>query len=408
MVEYNLAKIENISLNSVYDGSDMSPLDKLKLKNITYTIKDDNRKYNILKYDKNFLTDDRTETIGLFRSVVIKENTIVCFSPPKSLSDQAFCEKHEDMDGCYGEEFIEGTMINVFFDKTLDDWEISTKSTIGARNSFFRDGEVTYDKTFRYMFLDAADACNLDFDNLNKDYCYSFVLQHPDNRIVTPFNVKRIYLIECYSINNVTHTVTRIESTKTKELFAKSTIKFPCVYDKQTTLNMKVNMHLGTVDYKIMGLIIKHKESGDRMKIRNPSYEYVRNLKGNQPKLQYQYMVLRKEGKVNEYLKYFPEVGERFSMFRKQIHNYTQQLYDNYRMCYIKKTKPLIQYPDHFRTHMFLIHQEYLSNLRDRNEFVRKSYVVNYVNNLHPSKLMFSINFPMRKRYVDKTIVDSI
>ena len=34
MVMYNLSKLENIPMNSVYDGSDMTPVDKLKLKNI--------------------------------------------------------------------------------------------------------------------------------------------------------------------------------------------------------------------------------------------------------------------------------------------------------------------------------------------------------------------------------------
>ena len=36
------------------------------------------------------------------------------------------------------------------------------------------------------MFQDASKSLN--WDNLNKDYCYSFVLAHPDNRVVARHN----------------------------------------------------------------------------------------------------------------------------------------------------------------------------------------------------------------------------
>jgi len=405
MVLYNLSKLQNISMNSVYDGSDMTPVDKLNLKYINYTIKETNQKYNILKYDKTFLTDDRVETAGLFRSIIVKDGKILCFSPPKSMNKEMFKKKHTQYNGCVGEEFIEGTMVNVFFDPSIDDWEISTKSTVGGRNTFFRDGEISYENTFRYMFLDVAGCINLDFDCLNKSYCYSFVMQHPENRIVTPFCDKNIYLVGCYSIND-DFNVETVPFDSIKDNFSGSQVKFPKVYSIEEVNDIKSSLSSNSLNYKVMGIVIKHSETGDRMKIRNPTYEYVRELKGNQPKLQYQYIVLRKEGKVREYLKYYPEASERFSMFRKQIHGFTLGLYSNYCECYIKKTKPLIQYPENYRTHMYLIHQEYLTNLREKKQFVNKSVVIDYVNSLHSSKLMYSVNFPMRKRQVDIAKVD--
>lgn len=401
MANYNLSKIENVEAKPLYENIDLTIADKAKIKNIAYTVRETDTMYNILKYDKEFMTPDSVETIGKFRSVVYKNGKLLCFSPPKSESPTTFGEKYKNYKGCIGEEFIEGTMINIFFDKEKDDWEICTKSTVGGRNSFFRDGAITYDKTFRYMFLAAAGEGNLDFDDLCKEYCYSFVLQHPDNRIVTLFNQMSVYLIACYKINNEDYTIQTIEREEVKKYFSNSNVKYPKEFDRDIIDSLSCEMLTGVIDYNTMGIVVKHKESGDRMTIRNPNYEYVRKLKGNQPKLQYQYIVLRKEGNVSEYLKYFPEVGERFAEFRQQLHIYTQQLFNNYRLCYIKKTKPLIQYPQHFRTHMFTMHQEYLTELRQKNQFINKQYVINYINCLHPSQLMFSINFPMRQRQVE-------
>ena len=39
-------------------------------------------------------------------------------------------------DNCYAEEFVEGTMINLFYDDTIDDWVICTKSKVGAKMYF--------------------------------------------------------------------------------------------------------------------------------------------------------------------------------------------------------------------------------------------------------------------------------
>jgi hypothetical protein len=142
--------------------------------------------------------------------------------------------------------------------------------------------------------------------------------------------------------------------------------------------------------------------TGERAKIRNPVYEQVRNLRGNQPKLQYQYLSLRKEGKVGEFLKFYPENKKEFSAFRDQVHLFTETLFNNYVACYIKKEKPLREYPEKYRTHMYNIHQKYINELKESKQFVTNTFVQKYVNELHPSLLMFCLNHDLRKRNVDR------
>ena len=106
-------------------------------------------------------------------------------------------------------------------------------------------------------------------------------------------------------------------------------------------------------------------------------------------------------------MKFYPENKKEFSKFRDQIHLFTNTLYSNYVSCYIKKEKPLIEFTEQYRTHMFNIHQLYMNELREKKLFITNSIVQKYVNELHPSLLMYSLNFQMRKRNVDTIVVDN-
>ena len=86
---------------------------------------------------------------------------------------------------------------------------------------------------------------------------------------------------------------------------------------------------------------------------------------------------------------------------------FTNTLFDNYKACYIKKEKPLKEFPDQYRTHMFNIHQIYLSELREDKKFVTSTIVQKYVNELESSLLMYCINFHMRKRNIDTIKADT-
>ena len=139
----------------------------------------------------------------MFRSVIydIENNKIICFSPPKSHCYKDFCDTVLNTQDLQSMNFVEGTMINMFWDPTINDIEISTKSNIGANCYFSIDKNK---KSFRDMMFEAFEEHTLDFkekyfDKYTTEYevdaiwkprknmCFSMVLQHPQNRIVTKF-----------------------------------------------------------------------------------------------------------------------------------------------------------------------------------------------------------------------------
>ena len=91
-------------------------------------------------------------------------------------------------------------------------------------------------------------------------FCYSFVLQHPKNRIVVPFETPSLYLVAIYQIYNNVDGNTRIVSINMEEIREKCEwvlkgIKFPKIY-KWNNYNDLINKYKLNTSYKEMGLVI--------------------------------------------------------------------------------------------------------------------------------------------------------
>jgi hypothetical protein len=152
-VRYILSDI--LGFNDIINSTNTDVSNVLKLNKIDCKT-NNNTSYKIIRYDKNFLTYDLVSSYGLCRSVIVNsKNKVVGFAPPKSILCDDFIRKYsENTTDIVAEQFVEGTMINVFWDD-LAGWEISTRNTIGATSSFYKGS-----KTFREMFIEACNKNN--------------------------------------------------------------------------------------------------------------------------------------------------------------------------------------------------------------------------------------------------------
>ena len=413
-IQYNLSNVPDFDELVKSDTNNQSSSNILKLNKINCKTSN-NATYCVIRYDKNFLSCDLVHTYGLCRSVIINnKNDVVGFAPPKSISSENFIKSYpEKTTDVVAEEFVEGTMINVFWDYSIGlsgGWEISTRNTVGATSSFYKSSSRKQ-KTFRDMFLEAAEESGLILQLLNPIYCYSFVVQHPENRIVIPFKKPQLYLVGVYSIvNNINNVVVQVFDHQIfKQCFKEknTTVQFPEIYSFNSYSELIEKYGSMNTSYDIMGVVLHNKLTGERAKIRNPVYEQVRALRGNQPKLQFQYLSLRNEGKVKDFLKFYPENKKEFSTFRDQVHLFTDTLYTNYRSCYVKKEKSLKEFSHQYRTHMYNLHQKYMTELREQKLFITGAIVQKYVNEMAPTLLMYCLNYNMRKRHVDTVVADT-
>ena len=196
MVSFELSAYLDISL--VVRDAEYAKQKNIIVKRWDFNTAQERKSLYILCYDKESLHFANIQTLGLFRSVITDGEKILSFSPPKSVPFDMFASTMNDAaSDLVSMEFCEGTMINLFFNPLVNDWEIATKGTIGARCKFYQH----HPDTFRFLFLDAMNKMGLEFTYFSKDTSYSFVLQHPSNRIVVPFTEPRLQLVNSYTFD---------------------------------------------------------------------------------------------------------------------------------------------------------------------------------------------------------------
>ena len=382
MIEYNLKTI-NYDIDNLItqDNEDVYVIDKYDSNLL------------LIKYNKEKINDENWMTLGKYRSLVYDKNTkrVISYFPPKSRIEYDFGEHQER----YLEEFYEGTMINLFWYDIIDDWEITTRSNIGAKCSYRPNGE-----TFRTLFLETLNKQKLDFDNFDKNYCYTFVLQHKSNRIVSPIKDNRVILVDVIKCGN-DGKIYRFKRENFYKMIPNIVKNENVILPEKWKLNMMwASKNLDNAPYFFMGYVF-YQEDGTRCKMRNQNYEYVRHLKGNNPKIQYRYYHLRNNNLVKEYLQFYPEDKGIFSELRNKLHKYTKNLYQSYISCYIKKEKPLKEYDYKYKTHMYYLHELYKNELKNKGFYINMNEVIKYINTLEPPRLMHVINADLYKNEKD-------
>jgi hypothetical protein len=364
--------------------------------------------YKNITYKKNSVSPNTLTTLGLFRSVIFNvEDRIISFAPPKAMDYDEFKFINPDLSVLTIDEFIDGTMINVFHDVTLvtetgednsilgGGWHISTRKNIGATNHFYRYSNNAEQRDFGELFKETIAKAGVNIELLDTAYCYSFVMRHPENRIVSYVKEPELYLTDAFllknsltdfiipSPNKYKVTVASRKECREMSAFVNSDVKFPkefIVHDYQE-LEKMVDDHFpdGTLT---KGYMIHCPVTNLRTKIVTEEYNFVKELRGNFADLRLLFLTLCREGRVHEYLHYYPENYTMFAEYSHLLDDYIHCMYVLYRECFISKTKPLIEYPANFRTHMFKLHGLYKEYYQPKRGHIRHHDVVNYVNSL--------------------------
>lgn len=359
--------------------------------------------YFLVNYDKKILQkriDDGVEYgyEQCVRSVILNaDRKIVCFSPPMCEPTPRSKEFGNDkvvLDLSkvkFAEEFVEGTMVNLFYNPSNDvqGWEFSTRNLVSPAEKKENSSGVVDKKCFRRMFFEACVLIGLDFDDLPKEYSYSFVLQHPDNTIVAPVKSMALYIVAIYYIDGTT--VYEMDRSVVK-WSAFSSVRHPARFGLlkgEEDFHKIINVWASNNSlYYYPGVMFRTHE-GARYKFRNPNYEYVKNAKGAVEKSRFVYLHLKKLGSLKKHFDRFPEDEVEFFRHQTNFYNYTHNLHKNYLECYVNKKKPLKEYAIEYKKNMFQLHEHYKIVLKTAGKRVNMTAVVEFMNQQSLSSQLF-------------------
>jgi len=341
----------------------------------------------LIKYNKN-ISDMSDEEVRCCRGLILEKgsNKLLCVPPFKSIKFEDFSNIIPKLSDTIYEEFIDGTMINLHWYK---EWVISTRSRQGADCNWFSN------KTFSELFSESSS--NLNCENLDKNFCYTFVLQHPDNRIVKEYKNPEITLVNVRKLDGDEYYDIDLEKVKKDLENENISINIPKRYNFD---NFMVAMDfVNAQDYEFQGLVLKY--NGFRSKIRNSKYNRVKYLRGNTRNMKFNYLQLRHSNDLNNFVDYFPEYTEEFEEYKKELYNTTKQLWDLYQKYYISVDKNKLKKTDmpyEYRPLCFSLHGIYLSRKQNGVSCkIQWKDVKNFFNNLPAAKQLFVINYKYKR-----------
>ncbi len=365
--------------------------------------------YSISNYDKDYICFDESDEITQCRSVVYShpEHFLLSYSPGSSITNSRFIEQFDDTwSDIYVNEYIEGLMINLFYDYRYNKWEIATKGAVGGEYGFFSKNipKQTPKKTILSMFMDAF--CTegnklLEIEALTyfpKQYSYSFVIRHPQNLIIYPIEFASLYLVAVYDINRKDKCATYIPPNifqswaflqNTPILFA--TRLYVLEYND-------LHKHLSALDdttKTTAGYVATHLETGKRSVFYHPTYTSMLKLFKLDPHFIYHYLCLQRMDLVKEYVQAVPMFRKMFFKFKEHCDEFIENLHTTYLVKFVwRRAKQL---SEKYNKHADAIHREiYIPSISKTRVTITRKVVRNYVMSKPPGEILYSLFYEKR------------
>ena len=238
----------------------------------------------------------------------------------------------------------DGTLIRLFHHN--GQWRKATNRAIDAYQASW--GNVS---SFGKLFDEVAEETNLDYDKLNKDYCYMIIVQHPNNRIIQPVEKSALIHIGTIDIKTnqeIEHDIGLANNNKFNFQSIQELVQY---FDKPECT------------WTFPGFILVNNRN-ERIRIENPKYMEVKQLKGILRKETKRWRVregvdphmirmvyLMRDHKDAEYIRYFPENAEFIYKLHDDLNKLRDDIWEVYEQRYILRN---FDFPQDQRLSLFI------------------------------------------------------
>lgn len=298
------------------------------------------------------------------------------------------------------EQMVDGVPIGVFWDQELETWRLFTRRVLDAGNRFY-----SQTKTFATMADEAGLWTRLPLEPETPYTSYTFLLQHPENRVVVPV---------------ATPTVTCVQVAITQ---ADGSI----VYQSPATMGGVRPLTPADVAYPsytlatpcppTRGFIFKNTVTGQQWAVENPLYTAIRVMRGDSSRLDFHWMTLHAKGQLEHYLFYYPEERVAATSFLTEWKALGQELFSLYGDVYFRRTVGLDKIPAKFKARVaslgtnvfFGLHNAYRAHRQVSGERLTRDFVQFYLDGLDLPLRIHILNWDLRAaaQVAGKTFVPS-
>jgi hypothetical protein len=281
--------------------------------------------------------------VRLFRSVVwdIVDNLPVSVTAPKSEDGESLPTELGDF---VVTPFHDGVLVGQFHCKYTGQTLIHTRTYFGGGNTFYSK------KTFGEMFADAL-AAEASLLSPHAGQSFTYVLQHPENRVVTPVGRPRAVCV------HVAHVLPDgvVESSPVWE---RAVSYRRGLHDTAGDVLARYNAG-GPLDQGVCVLSIG--SNYKRFKVRKPAYNAIRMLRGNNASLDYTWLSLWQSATIHDYLKAYPEEKDRAYALMNLWKTATGEVFRYYEDVFKRHTLTMAQAPRKYKPLLYELHELYKS-----------------------------------------------
>jgi len=334
----------------------------------------------IIRYEKG-TSDFKVPHVKAFRSVVWNKDAHrpVSVTPFKSVEGESL---PTDLITNYSiETFVDGILIGTYWNGTT--WKIHTRSMLGANCRYYSQ------RTFRDLFEQTIPASF--YDKLDKTVCYSWILQHPENRIVCEVRSPRIFLVGAYRIqtDGTIISLNHSDLDSLKEYLPKQH-SFP-TWDAMRARLLEWNERY---KHNTQGFVVREVSTGTRWKLRTESYNKIRLLRDNTPRLDYIWLTQWKAKTFSAYLRIYPEETRQAEVILNRWKTITNELFQLYTAKFKARSAPEV--PPKFRSILQAMHQHYYNVLKPSGKTLTFHEAVDWMNQRDIPQMLYLINYELR------------
>lgn len=362
--------------------------------------------------------------VRAFRSVVwdTMYNLPVSVTPAKSVDGESLPDT-VSTEGFRIEHFVDGVLMGMFWDNHNNNWRIHTRSVLGANSRYF-----SQTKTFATMFAEATR--DLDLAALDKRCSYTWILQHPENRIVVPVDRPRAFIVGTARIGAdgavnweksaplqnpqdvaALQALRDVAESAGVRLSGTYATAAGIVHDPLGPFTVRDVTGLRTWDevrtaladwntrfrHAAQGLVVHGLVSGQRWKIRTPEYTRVRKLRGNSARRDYLWLDLWHSNGLRDYLTLYPEERVAANATVDRWKRATNDVFHIYTDVFKARTLPKTAIPPKYRPLVFGLHTKYMEELKPAGRSIDWRTALEYMNSRDTAQKLFVLNWELRQ-----------